>query len=155
MHYPKWFPYPVCWLKSLTLLVYLGLTLRVTVFWGAVGTIASYDPLPTVLGMCLPFVLLAVTHHICIAAKSKSDWLLRWSSWQTAINAVIVAVAAILFAFAIVLPFCDDPYHPSQEVINWFMGLTWFFAAYLYHYDYLVRQARKRRRLAKAKSAAS
>lgn len=163
MKYPKWFPYPICWVKSLALLIYLGLSLRVAVFWGMLGTAIGIQHRALLLVLLLPFVFLVVIHHICIGAKSKRHWFPSWCSWRTALNAMIVGSLAFTLAILIFYPLSSEfasqtsRYHflTQQEFDNdavWYAVIALTVAAYLYHYDNLVRQSRKQKKLAKQKS---
>lgn len=78
------------------------------------------------------------------------------ASWQTAINGIIVALVACIAAFMFAFPFPGIEYEQIpdevlEEASIWYGAITWVIAAYLYHYNYLIRQFWKQKKQAKAK----
>ena len=164
MKYPKWFPYPLCWVKAIALFAYLGVAFRISLFWGIISVASGVKSEALLVVLFLPFLLLAIVHHICIGAKSKWHWFPNWCSWRTSINALIIGLLACLIAVLIFYPLSNEfssqildyDLLTQQELENdavWYTIIALIIAAYLYHYDYLVRQRRKQKRLAKMKPA--
>ncbi|WP_416671559.1 hypothetical protein [Egbenema bharatensis] len=149
MKYPKWFPYPSAWLKAISLLIYLGFCIRITLFWGVMGSGFSLSIIPAALGLVCPFLLIAVAHHILLGKEIAPHWLPRWASWKTALNAFIVSLISVGVAVAIVLPLAltEPAYFSIQTQTHWYTVISITVAAYLYHYDAWVRQRRLRRKL--------
>ncbi len=151
--WPSWFPYPISWLRSLCILLWAGVVLRIAEFWGIVlGTIVSRimeDPRPLLwfLGMALLAAVLVFSwgHHLLWGKRVK-----RWPSWfPTPISlweglyAPIVLTLASVVAFVCVMPFHSLEYYdaaPTETELKWFAGIWFVTAAYLYQVEYLLRR---------------
>ncbi|RMG14450.1 MAG: hypothetical protein D6728_02645 [Cyanobacteria bacterium J055] len=172
--YPKWVPYPSSWLRTFVTLLVLGPTgILISVFglWGSLGTLFGGStgnvPLPgvpirlavTALVLLLPTTILAYVYHLftlILNAKSISvqhpRWFPTWRSWREGLTGVIVMGLSFTVAFLVVSWYRPDLVINSdaiaetdQETIATFLTLVWLIsAAYLYQWDYLVREKRAR-----------
>lgn len=125
--WPVWFPSPTSWLKSLFLLVWTVIIIKVFGFWsGIIGLILSEIPgsetlflKVTGLGLILSIVVLSYIDHIFsnknvfFSKKSSSKYSMLFpppiSIWQGFYGHIVLVLASII-AIIILLPFlaiCD------------------------------------------------
>lgn len=174
--YPKWFPYPISWLRvflSILVLGPMGLSLTMVSFWlgteflwlgitdifNAFGVVALLSILALVI--VFPIILLTYTYQIltiAFNARSLSPHLPRWipspSSWQQGITATLVVGFSSLICILLLCWYRPDLMlgeeswrHAQFDRIAEGMIPIWFVvAAYLHHWDYLVRQTRAKKR---------
>ncbi|NEQ38006.1 MAG: hypothetical protein F6K40_17735 [Okeania sp. SIO3I5] len=125
--WPAWFPYPSSWLKSLFLLMWTVIIIRVFDFWsGIIGLIFSEIPgsetlflKATGLGLILSIVVLSYVDHIfsnknILFSKKSSSKYSMWvphvvSIWQGFYGHIVLVLTSII-VMIILLPFlaiCD------------------------------------------------
>ncbi len=168
--WPIWFPYPSLWLKSLFLLIWTVIIIRIFGFWsGIVGLIlseiAGSETLflkATGLGLILSILVLSYLDHIFSRKQSFSRYPM-WvphpiSIWQ-GFYAHIVLVLSSIIVMIILLPFlsiCDyqtlgefryctriaeTKLTEYDELIAYFGLITWLsIVAYFYQIDYWLRK---------------
>lgn len=157
--WPAWFPYPRNWVRAFATAMLMGLvgvSVRLTGFWGLVISSTTDRILPWIvlscLGLLAPFLLVAYAHNM-IWGKSPTrwpQWLPSPSSLKEGLTALIVMFVAIIIGLVALLPFAECFIYagefecrPLTEGEVNFATAVWFIsAAYLYQYDYLVRRRR-------------
>lgn len=172
--YPKWIPYPSSWLRAVILILVLGPTgtlISLLGFWGGVETLlagSTGDLLLSGVFQCLaiaalvlllPIAILAYVYHVLtliLNAKSISAKHPRgfptWRSWREGLTGVIVMGLSLSLSILVVLWYRPDLLgdrdfmtQSEKETIAAFGASIWFIsAAYLYQWDYLVREKRSR-----------
>jgi hypothetical protein len=114
--WPAWFPYPSSWLRSLALMLWIAIVVRVVGFWIAVIgiTLSAIEedrgPFFRALGLIIPLsvAILSYIHHILFLDKSKTTYT-RWlpsprSLWE-GLYAPIVALLSLIMVVVLILPF--------------------------------------------------
>lgn len=173
--YPQGFPYPCSWLRTLVLISVLGPTgslISVLGLWGSFGTLLAIGTgdlalpgVPILLGistmvLLLPTTILAYVYHVLTLifnAKSISAKHPRGfptgCSWREGLTGVIVMGLSLTLSLLVVLWYRPDVLADrdgmtalQQESIATFLGIIWVIsAAYLYQWDYVVRQKRSQK----------
>jgi hypothetical protein len=119
-HWPAWFPYPSSWLRSIILLLWVGIIFRIFGFWGVLfgGIVSSLADHPilflqivglSLLGSCL--VLAYIYHLIDFKKPSHSP---RWFPRPVKLWEGIYAPIVLLLSFIIVILVCF-PFVPLNE----------------------------------------
>lgn len=114
-HWPVWFPYPSSWLRTLSLVLWIGIVVRIVSFWSAIGgfilsaVAEEPGPLLQALGLALvvSVIILSYIHHI-LFGKPLPDYP-RWlptprSLWE-GMYAPIVFMFSSIMVIIIILPF--------------------------------------------------
>jgi hypothetical protein len=183
--YPKWFPYPSSWLRAIVTILILGpigILLCILGFWfgsfallfGGFGGTSPWGLVAfwtIVLGfMLVPVTLITYIHHLLTLVFSPQSfpedrprWQPRWISWQEGITGVItIGVSFAIASFFVFLyrPDLLSAYNtlaPTERNFIFKVGTgIWIAAAaYLYHWDYLVRDKRKLKQQAKIRQKLS
>ena len=149
--WPLWLPFPISWARACANVAVFSMIAQ-GVVTSARKVDEPTDLIPIVLaGLLLHFVIIMLGHH-CITKliSKKSNWFPGWLSWREGLNGSIVLVVE-LFSTTIFVVFLAATIDPSSSEAgrNFIKGVLAFFvlvAAYLYHYDFLVRQRRLTRR---------
>ncbi len=154
-----WFPYPSSWLRTLSLIIWLGIIVRITTYWAAiVGVVASTisdNPAPLfnalLIALVISITVFAYINHILFGRDSPSFkiWQPSARSWWEGIYAPIVFTISWIIVFIIIIPFIpitncnfDQPEYLSlcinnferysSEVSESLLGIgliIWIFAA--------------------------
>lgn len=161
--WPAWFPYPSSWLRSVILLLWVGIVVRIFGYWGMFfgDLISSLTDHPilflqilgvSLLGSCL---VLSYIYHL-IDFKKSSKWFPRPIKLWEGIYAPLVFLISIIIVILIGYPFipwndCTLSVIPqssycSRIVDSYITELTDFEAIiwlgsilYLYQIEYLLR----------------
>lgn len=152
--WPIWLPFPISWARASANVAVFS-TIAQGVAASARKVDEPEDMIPIVLvGLFLHFAIIVLGHH-CIAKLKgrKSGWFPGWQSFREGINGSIVLVVELLSTsiFVIFLAAAIDPYS-NDAGKNFVATVLAFFvivAAYLYHYDFLVRRRRTTRQARK------
>lgn len=169
-HWPKWFPYPSSWLRTLALLLWIAVVLRITGFWSLVlgGTLAVITERLELLlsflglGLIVSVLVLSYLHHFLFGKSPPQypEWLPSPSSLWEGFYAPIVMLVAFVPVLIILVPFLiPNCSYTTPERIEYCLELTgrelanyeygmaqigafiWFTSAlYLYQAEYLIRQ---------------
>lgn len=157
--WPRWFPYPISWIKAFVLLFLFSLTIWLLYFLGLwtmliSETFATIKPLLGFL-IAIPFIqviLIAYFYHIFGIWKKyitlPRKWprcFPTWISWREGINGIIIIIISTLFSILIMMPWIyyhrNNVYKINNPKIAEIITLIWFVSsAYIYHYDYLIRE---------------
>ncbi len=154
-----WFPYPSSWLRTLGLIIWLGIVVRITTYWAAlVGIVASTisdNPAPLfnalLIALVISITVFAYINHILFGRDSPSFkiWQPSARSWWEGFYAPIVFTISWIIVFIIIIPFIpitdcnfDQPEYLnlcinnferySSEVSESLLGIgliIWIFAA--------------------------
>ncbi|MEM1171072.1 MAG: hypothetical protein AAGJ08_18830 [Cyanobacteria bacterium P01_H01_bin.35] len=167
---PIWFPYPISWLKSLFLLIWTVIIIRIFGFWsGIIGLILSEIAesqtlilKATGLGLILSILVLSYVDHIFFGKKPFSRYPI-WvphpvSIWQGFYGHIVIVLASIILMI-ILLPFlsiCDyqtlgdfgyctrmveTKLTDYDELIAYFVLISWLtIVAYFYQIDNWLRK---------------
>ncbi|MEG4210867.1 hypothetical protein QT994_12580 [Microcoleus sp. S13_B4] len=114
--WPAWFPYPSSWLRTLALMLWIAVVVRVVSFWIAVIGITlsaiqqDMGSFLRALGLIIPLsvAILSYIHHILFFDKSKTPYT-RWlpsprSLWE-GLYAPLVALLSVIMVVVLLLPF--------------------------------------------------
>lgn len=114
--WPAWFPYPSSWVRTLVLMLWISVVVRVVGFWIAIIgiTFSAIEANPgsffRALGLIIPLsvTILSYIHHIVFLNKSKTTYT-RWlpsprSLWE-GFYAPIVALLSLIMVVVLILPF--------------------------------------------------
>ncbi len=149
MRWPRWFPYPVNWLRSglaLFFVVVVTYTLLILGFYGAVGTNITNHIAPVVigvvLGLLLPTFFLAVVHK-SLFLRHLPGWFPRWSSWY---EGAIITVGSLL-TLLVMMPFTR-----FAREMRLILAIGLVYGAFFFQVEYLIRQAIGNRRKPKTSS---
>lgn len=162
-HWPAWFPYPSSWLRSVILLLWVGIVVRIFGYWGMffgdlISRLADHPILflqilgVSLLGSCL---VLSYIYHL-IDFKKSSKWFPRPIKLWEGIYAPLVFLMSIIIVILIGHPFipwndCTLSVIPQSsycsrivdsyiteltdfEVIIWLGSILYF-----YQIEYLLR----------------
>ncbi len=167
---PIWFPYPISWLKSLFLLIWTVIIIRIFGFWsGIIGLIlseiAGSETLilkATGLGLILSILVFSYIDHIFFGKKPFSRYPI-WvphpvSIWQGFYGHIVIVLASIILMI-ILLPFlsiCDyqtlgdfgyctrmveTKLTDYDELIGYFALISWLtIVAYFYQIERWLRK---------------
>jgi len=123
--WPKWFPYPIAWIRTIYLLFVIACSaylLKIFGFWAILLGIATSAVAPDItlfVLICLfvvfliPSLLLAFPNHWCLLVFHRESfpdrpkiplWIPRWRSWRQAINGWLISSICILACFFVLLP---------------------------------------------------
>jgi hypothetical protein len=177
--YPKWLPYPTSWLRSIVTVLILGpigVLLSFLGFWfgsftllfsnsGTLAPISIAIFLTIGIGFTMiPIALMTCAHHVVMLifypqsiSPDRPWWQPGWISWREGITGVVVISVSFAIAFLLLLLYRSDlltTYNTltaSERDILFKVGTALWIAAaaYLYHWDYLVRDKRQKERQAK------
>ena len=183
--YPKWLPYPTSWLRAIVTVFILGpigVLLSFLGFWfgsftllfsnsGVLAPVSIVIFLTIGIGFTMiPIALMTFAHHIAMLIFSQKSissdrpwWQPGWVSWREGITGVMVISISFAIAFLLLLLYRSDlltvynTLTASERDILFKVGTTlWVVAAaYLFHWDYLVRAKRQKKQQAKLKRNAS
>jgi hypothetical protein len=158
--WPLWLPFPISWARAGANVAVFSAVAK-GVIQSALEVDEPEDIIPIVLaGLLLHFAIIVLGHH-CITKliNKKSAWFPGWLSWREGINGSIVLVVELLSTslFVVFLAVTIDSTESEAGRIFVLRVLAFFFivAAYLYHYDFLVRQRRAARLARKYSTAMS
>lgn len=165
--WPVWLPFPISWVRSLAnLFVFSAVTHTATHSLlnslregESSGVLWSKLQIHTLICLLLHFFCMVLGHH-CVVRRliDKQDaWWPGWLSWREGVNASIVVVVELMGTGIFIL-FLGTVFPPQTiEQKRIFIGLIGFalvtIAAYLYHYDFLVRRHRAAKLAAKLSQA--
>lgn len=152
--WPVWFPYPSSWLRSIVLILAMGvLVFSVRIFgltgfflYQATNNMGLFVRL-LFIGLIFPFVLIIYLHHFLInRGKRPAGWSKRLPSPRSisegfyALNVFILSSAIVM---GIGISFCD-PDRSCENISDATVGLISIFwvviLAYFYQAEYLVRK---------------
>ncbi|MGB3404369.1 MAG: hypothetical protein WBA77_16920 [Microcoleaceae cyanobacterium] len=162
-YWPAWFPYPSSWLRSVILLLWIGVIVRIFGFWGVflggILSLISDNPFLflLILGVSLLASCLALSYlYHLIDLKKSSRWFPRPIKLWEGIYAPIVLIVSIIIVVILCFPFVplnectlssatqssycrrilDDYY---QELDLYATGVWLLSILYLYQIEYLLR----------------
>lgn len=170
LKWPVWLPYPINWVRALVNLFVASaigksasVALADAIRDGEIdepGELMAVITVLTVTCLLFHFLLIVLGHH-CITklVHRHSRWFPRWLSWREGLNGFVVLVVQSLgtgiFIFFLAATFAPR----TEEGMRTFVGLVGAgllaVSAYLYHYDFLVRERRAVRKAAKRSQAGS
>lgn len=114
-HWPTWFPYPSSWLRTLALLLWIAVVLRITGFWSLVlgGALAvTTERLELLLsflglGLIVSVLVLSYLHHFLFGKSPPQypEWLPSPRSLWEGFYAPIVMLIALVPVLIILVPF--------------------------------------------------
>lgn len=145
--WPVWFPYPISWARACA-----NIAVFSAIMQSAAPSIRRSDEASDLVSIILAALVLhffgIVLGHHCIIklVKQKSNWFPGWLSWREGLNGSIILILELLSTSIFVgfLAVSINPY--SANAGRNFLLMTMAFliavAAYLYHYDFLVRERR-------------
>lgn len=109
------FPYPNSWLRTIGLIIWVAVVIRITMFWaGMFGVIMSTivdhpEPLFRAIAVALliSIIIFVYTHHLLFGKRSPSFKYLSPNpiSWWQGILAPIVSFLSIVIVLVITIPF--------------------------------------------------
>lgn len=175
MKYPAWFPYPMCWLKTIILCFSFVFTVFVCRVVGRISlttiltsAIFIKDPTPRdwallawviFIAVLFPIFLLAHIHQFLWSDPDPKlpSWCPNWVSLGEGIWGWAVAITGVIIGWLMIEEFCPrntvNRYGELTEVAKNIAAFSWLFtAAYLYHIRLLsarmfnrLKQPRKKR----------
>lgn len=109
-----WFPYPSSWLRTLGLIIWIGIVVRITTYWAAIVGIVAAKILDNLvplfyallIALAISIIVFAYINHILFGKDSPSFkvWQPSSSSWWEGIYAPIVAITSLIVACIIIVP---------------------------------------------------
>ncbi len=153
MRWPRWFPYPVNWLRSalaLFFVVVVFFALIPTSYFGVLIADAVKHPAPlaisTLVGLLIPIFFLAIVHK-SLFRRNVPGWFPRWSSWY---EGTAIIVGSVL-SFFVMMPFaagsCGHYYrYCTDQEIGIILTIGLVFGAFFFQTEYLIRDAIGNRR---------
>ncbi len=165
-YWPMWFPYPSSWLRTIILLLWTGIIVRIFGFWGVffagVLSLISDNPIlflqilgVSLLGSCL--VLSYVYHLIDFKKPSNSPrWFPRPVKLWEGVYAPIVLVISVIVVIILCFPFvplnectlssasqssyCRRVLSRYSDELGVYATVIWLLSiSYLYQIEYLLR----------------
>jgi hypothetical protein len=177
--YPKWLPYPTSWLRAIATVLILGpigVLLSFLGFWFGSFTLlfnnsGAFAPMSILIFLTIgigftmiPIALMTYAHHLVMLifypqsiSPDRPWWQPGWISWREGITGVVVISVSFAIAFLLLLLYRSDfltTYNTltvtERDILFKVGTAVWIAAAaYLYHWDYLVRAKRQKQRQAK------
>lgn len=159
--WPEWFPYPSSWFRTLMLVLWIAIVLRINAFWGFLFSITNPGNFFLFIGLALLLsaIVFAYLHH-CFLGKSSPNWP-RWLPGSLSLGeglyAPVVMVISSLAVLITVIPFlpilecglqstyyarsyCFQSYLQQYHLEKIAIGVWIFVAVYLYQFEYLIRR---------------
>lgn len=168
--WPVWLPYPISWARAFANLFVASVIGKAssTALMDAIrdgeiddpGELMAVVTVLAVVSLLFHFLFIVLGHH-CISklVLQRSAWFPGWLSWREGLTGFVVLVLQSMGTGFFVFYLAVMVMPRTEEQVRLFVGLVGAgllaISAYLYHYDFLVRERRAARKIAKRSQAQS